>query len=33
MKPWDKQEIVIAGGAKVMAQVPLMPLCLKTRSD
>ena len=24
MKPWDKQEIVIAGGAKVMAQMPLI---------
>ena len=24
MKPWDKQEIEIAGGAKVMAQVPLI---------
>ena len=24
MKPWDKQEIEIAGGAKVMAQVPVI---------
>ena len=24
MKPWDKQEIEIAGGAKVMAQMPLI---------
>jgi hypothetical protein len=24
MKPWDKQEIKIAGGAKVMAQMPLI---------
>jgi hypothetical protein len=24
MKPWEKQEIEIAGGAKVMAQVPLI---------
>ena len=24
MKPWDKQEIEIAGGAKVMAQAPLI---------
>ena len=24
MKPWDKQEIKIEGGAKVMAQMPLI---------
>ena len=24
MKPWEKQEIEIAGGAKVMAQMPLI---------